>query len=183
MKKIQLLSAILLCISFSSIGQGITPAPADKAVVYFVRASSTGFAINFSYFDSDKLFGLFAGKGYIRYECSPGTHIFWARSENKDFVEAEVEAGKIYFIEAIVQMGWVKAQVRLQPLDPNNKKKMKGILKVINKIPPDSMTEEELKVESVNFKDVIDRGLIKYKEAKEKGESFNRLEKTMFYVN
>jgi hypothetical protein len=183
MKKIQLLSAILLLISLSSIGQGITPAPADKAVVYFVRDSGTGFAINFSYFDSDKLFGLFAGKGYIRYECSPGTHLFWARSENKDFVEAEVEAGKIYFIQAIVQMGLVKAGVRLQPMDPSNKKKMKGILDLINKKPPESMTEEDLKIESDNFKDVIARGLSKYKEEKEKGESFERLEKTMFYVN
>lgn len=183
MKKIHLISAFLLCIAFSSFGQGIPPAPADKAVVYFVRPSGTGFAINFSYFDSDKLFGLFAGKGYIRYECSPGTHLFWARSENKDFVEAEVEAGKIYFVEAVVQMGWVKAQVRLQPLDPNDKKKMKGILKLVNKKPPQHMTDEELKIESGNFTDVIARGLAKHKEAKEKGESFERLEKTMFYVN
>jgi len=183
MKKNQLLSAMLLLISLSSIGQGITPAPADKAVVYFVRDSDYGFAINFSYFDSDKLFGLFAGKGYIRYECSPGTHLFWARSENKDFVEAEVEAGKIYFIQAIVQMGFVKAGVRLQPLDPNNTKKMKGILKVINKKQPESMTEDDLKIETANFKDVIDRGLGKYREEKEKGYSFERLEKTMFYVN
>ncbi len=183
MKKIQLLTAMLLLISLSSIGQGITPAPQDKAVIYFVRDTDYGFAINFSYFDSDKLFGLFAGKGYIRYECSPGTHLFWARSENRDFIEAEVEAGKIYFIQAVVQMGMIKAGVRLQPMDPNNIKKMKGILKVINKKPPESMTEDELQIISADFQDVIDRGLRKYKEEKEKGNSFERLEKTMFYIN
>ncbi|MFZ4522055.1 MAG: hypothetical protein ACOYNC_10130 [Bacteroidales bacterium] len=180
MKKLQLLLAIFICSISASIGQGIPPAPADKAVVYFIRSSNTGFAINFSYFDSDRLFGLFAGKGYIRYECSPGSHLFWARSENKDFVEAEVDAGKVYFIEAIVQMGFVKAAVRLQPIDPTNQRKMKGILKIIEKNEPESLTDEDVKIENEKFQDVITRGLEKYKEEKVNGEKFNRLEKTMF---
>lgn len=108
MNTIPLLSILLLAPVFIH-AQGIQPPPPDKAVVYFVRSSSAGFAINFSYFDSTRLIGIFAGKGYFRYECEPGFHLFWARSENKDFVEAEVEAGKIYLIEAISQMGWVKA--------------------------------------------------------------------------
>src|SRR5688500_8701014 len=84
--------------SVCAVAQIIDPAPADKAVIYFVRPSFLGFAINFSYFDSTRLIGKFKGPAYIRYTCDPGSHLFWARSENRDFVEAEVEAGKIYFI-------------------------------------------------------------------------------------
>ncbi|MEI6682881.1 MAG: hypothetical protein WCO44_09655 [Bacteroidota bacterium] len=135
MKTNLFLITLFLTLTTSLFSQEIPPAPSNKAVVYFVRPSSTGFAINFSYFDSTKLIGIFAGKGYFRYECEPGTHLFWARSENKDFVESHVEAGKIYFLEAVVQMGWVKAQVALEPVDPNNAKKMKGILKVLAKKP------------------------------------------------
>lgn len=181
MKNLSFLIIVFFGITLSSFGQGVKPAPEDKAVVYFVRTSSAGFAINFSYFDSDQFFGLFAGRGYIRYECKPGTHLFWARSENKSFVEAEIEAGKIYFMEAVVQMGFVKAGVRLEPVDPKNAKKMKNILKVIDKKAPETMTDEEIKIEAENFKDVIERGLSKYQEEKGKGDEFGRLEKTMFY--
>lgn len=181
MKRTALLFQFICCFALFTFSQGVEPAPEGKSVIYFVRPSGTGFAINFSYFDSDKFIGIFAGKGYIRYECDPGSHLFWARSENKDFVEAEVEAGKVYFIEAVVQMGWVKAQVVLQPIDPKNAKKMKPLLKLINKKAPEIMTEDEIKIESENFQDVILRGLSNYKEDKESGDTFKILEKSMFY--
>ncbi len=182
MKTVSLFVAFVLYSAFCAFGQGIQDPPEDKAVVYFVRPSGSGFAINFSYFDSDKFIGLFAGKGYIRYECNPGTHLFWARSENKDFIEAEVEAGKIYFVEAMVLMGFVKAQVALLPINPDNPKKMKSLLKVIDKKAPESMTADELAIESENFKDIIARGLNKYREDKEEGDTFKMLEKSMFYI-
>jgi hypothetical protein len=181
MKKHFFLFQYIFCFAILSFSQGVEPAPEGKSVVYFVRPSGTGFAINFSYFDSDKLIGIFPGKGYIRYECDPGSHLFWARSENKDFVEAQLEAGKVYFIEAVVQMGFIKAQVGLQPIDPKNQKKMKPLLNLINKKSPEKMTEDETKIESENFKEIISRGLIKYKEDKEGGETFKVLKKSMFY--
>src|SRR5687768_7278818 len=99
MKKQIFLVVLFLLITISLIAQNIEPAPPDKAVIYFTRTGSLGLAINFSYFDSTKLVGVFNGPKYIRYECEPGTHLFWARSENRSFIEGEVEAGKIYFIE------------------------------------------------------------------------------------
>jgi len=93
------------------ISQIIEPAPSDKAVVYFVRPSTYGWAINFTFFDSTQVIGRFNGGKFLRYECEPGDHIFWARSENKDFVSANLDPGKIYLIEAIPVMGVVKASV------------------------------------------------------------------------
>lgn len=181
MKTFLTLVIFVSCMVFSAAGQNIEPAPADKAVIYFVRPSSLGFAINFSYFDSTKLIGKFNGPAYIRYTCNPGKHLFWARSENRDFVEAEVEAGRIYFIEAIVKMGAVKAAVNLDPVDPENEKRMKKILKLIDKKSSESFSEEELEVEERKMNDVVVRGLEKYNNDKLKGKARPGLDKSMYY--
>jgi hypothetical protein len=161
--------------------QNIEPAPADKAIVYFVRTSSLGFAINFSYFDSTRLIGKFNGPKYIRYECNPGPHLFWARSENKDFVEAEVDAGKIYFIEAIPRMGAIKAGVQLKPLDLTDQKAVKKVLDLLDKKPSESFTALDIEMETRDMQDVIDKGMKKYKEEKAKGVVYDRLERNMYY--
>lgn len=165
----------------SASGQKLEPAPEGKAVVYFVRPSSLGFAINFSYFDSAQLVGKFNGPKYIRYECEPGTHLFWAKSENRDFLEAEVEAGRIYFIEAVVKMGAVKAAVNLRPVDPADTKAMTKILKLLDKKPSESFSSEELQAEANGMQDIIFKALEKYKEDKGKGKTGPRLEKSMYY--
>ena len=183
MKKIAAILLLGTAIQVTCKSQEIPPAPADKSVVYFVRASGLGFAINFTYFDSTKLIGKSNGTNYIRYECEPGHHLFWARSENRDFVEAEVEAGKIYFLEVVPQMGAIKASVQLKPVDPSNEKTMKRILKIFNKKGPETFSPGELEKEAENSKDVMERGLEKFREEKEKGKKTDRLEKEMYYKN
>ena len=180
MKK-QLAVLALVLITSSLVAQDMEPAPTDKAVIYFTRTSSLGFAINFSYFDSTTVIGVFNGPKYIRYECEPGKHLFWARSENRDFVEAEVEAGKIYFIEALVKMGAVKAGVELEPVDPSDTKKMEKILKLMGKKESESFTAEELQKETERLGDAITSGLQKYEEDKKKGKTNAQLNKNMFY--
>ncbi len=185
MKKVIITAAIIFFGSLFCTAQVIAPAPPDKAVVYFARISSLGLAINFSYFDSATLIGKFNGPKYIRYECAPGPHVFWARSENKDFVEAELEAGRIYLIEAVPMMGAFKASVRLEPIDPKNKKDQKRItkiLKLMTKIPAESFTAEELEKDAKDLEEVIKRGLEKYAEEKAQGNIMERLEKTMNYI-
>ena len=159
--------------------QEIAPAPDDKAVVYFIRASSMGFAIKFTYLDSASVIGRFNGPKYIRYECAPGHHLFWARSENRDFVEAEVEAGKIYFIEAMPQMGALKAGVHLKPVDPTDEKTLKRILKLMKKKKPESFTREELEKETERASEIIERGLERYQQEKEGQKPITRLENSM----
>ena len=183
MKKIAAILLFGILFQIKSQSQEIPPAPAEKSVVYFVRASGLGFAINFTYFDSTKLIGKGNGTNYIRYECEPGHHLFWARSENRDFVEAEVEAGKIYFIEVVPQMGAIKAGVQLKPVDPSNEKTMKRILKLLDKKTPENFSAEELEKEAENSKDVMERGLEKYREEKEKGKKTDCLEKEMYFKN
>lgn len=94
-----------------------------KAVVYFVRTSSTGFLINFRYFDYDKFIGKFAGRGYIRYECDPGEHAFWVGASNSSYVTANLEEGRIYVIETIPVTGMAYAKVNIEIPDRLNSKK------------------------------------------------------------
>ena len=164
-----------------AMGQIIGPAPMDKAVVYFARPSSNGLPANFSYYDSIKFIGRFNGQKYIRYECEPGSHLFWAVSEKKDFVEAEVEAGKIYFILANPVMGVTKVRVELLPIDPSDEDMMGIILKLINKKPPVVFSQSTLD-EGTN-EDQILKAIEEYKWEKGKGIKHTRLEKSMYYKN
>ena len=148
MKKIAVFFLTNILFYSRIVSQEIPPAPTDKAVVYFVRTSGLGFAINFSYLDSATLIAKQNGTGYVRYECVPGKHIFWARSENRDFVEAEVEAGKIYFLEADPTMGAIRAAVQLRPIDPSKSDVMKRIFKLMNKKKPENPNPDDLKKES-----------------------------------
>jgi hypothetical protein len=180
--KNSIITTLLICLCTSvCVCQNIALAPAEKAVIYFVRPSSLGFAINFSYFDSTKLIGKFNGPKYIRYECDPGNHLFWARSENKDFIEAEVEAGRIYFIEAIPRMGALKAAIELIPLNMKDQKEVKRVMDLLEKKPSESFTSLELEMETREMEDVIAKGMKKYREDKAKGVVFEKLEKSMYY--
>jgi hypothetical protein len=177
------LFAILLCISISSsaVSQVIAPAPQDKSVIYFVRTSSLGLAVNFSYFDSTKLIGRFNGPKYIRYECKPGKHLFWARSENRDFIEADLQPGKIYFLKAKPNMGFAKAQVYLEQVDPNDPKEMKNILKLMAKRPSEQFTEAKLLQDTKDLQNVIERGMAEYAKDKLNGTEFLFLEQSLYY--
>lgn len=108
---------IITYTSFDNGGEEVklqNPQP-GKAMVYFVRAGDlTGFLINFRHFADNKFIGKFAGSGYLKYECDPGKHIFWVSSSNVKFINAELEADKIYVIETIPIDGIGYAAVRIQ---------------------------------------------------------------------
>src|SRR5690606_10177369 len=124
----------------------------------------------------------FNGTNYLRYECEPGSHLLWARSENRDFVEADLEAGKIYFLEVVPQMGAVKAGVKMYPINPTDEKKMAKVLKLINKKSPSLIVDDLHVPEPENAHEIMVRGLEKYNEEKAKGKRMARLEKTMYYT-
>ncbi|BDD05520.1 hypothetical protein [Aureibacter tunicatorum] len=163
--KTTLLFFFLASIFFFDNTQTIKPAPKGKAVVYFVRSSSLGSAINFTYFDSTKVIGRFNGPKYLRYECQPGKHLFWVRSENKDYIKADLESGKIYVIDVVPQMGAIKASVRLIPVNSEDYR-MKKIKKLISKKDSESFSQKELTTLQIKMEDVINRSLKKYKNLK-----------------
>ncbi len=181
MKLLWFLIPSIFISSFLCNAQGVQPAPPGKAVIYFVRPSMLGFAINFSFFDSTNMIDKFNATGYIRYECEPGNHLFWAKAENKDFIEAEVDSGKIYFVEAVPQMGAITYGVRLIPVYPNDEKRMARLIKFINKQPAVSVVDQAPAKVPQEWSDVITKGMDKFKKDKSSGKDIPRLEKEMNY--
>jgi len=91
------------------------PAP-EKALVYFLRPSGMGFAVNFQIWDGDHFVGLSQAKSYFTYECDPGKHLFLGIAENRVAIEADLETGKSYYIGTNVKMGTWKARMDFTPV-------------------------------------------------------------------
>ena len=133
-----------------------------KSVVYFLRTSNLGAAINFKYFVGEEYLGKFAGKNYARLELEPGKHLLWAKSENLDFMEADLKADAIYLIHVKPKMGGLKAAVRMEVVDTNDTKLFEKVKKLMSKKKPVKMNMK--KAEKVTPK--IKEYLIKYEKRK-----------------
>ena len=90
--------------------------PSEKALVYFMRPSGVGYAINFQIWDSNYFVGLSQAKSFFTYECDPGKHLFLGFAENRVAIEADLEAGKSYYIGTNVRMGAWKARMGFTPV-------------------------------------------------------------------
>jgi hypothetical protein len=168
MKKIFLLFTILF--STLSFGQDYKKPSEGKALVYFTRVGFVGGAINFKYFDGEKYLGKFNTGNYLAYECEPGKHLFWANSENFDFLEADIEAGKVYIVQSLVKAGGFKAAVNLVPLSKNDEDYLKTKEKLVKLI---SNKDKEYKLEvgkelnPTELKELNSKSVEKYNEKKQ----------------
>ena len=83
---------------------------ADKALVRFMRPSGYGYVINFNVLDGEKVIGNSVAKSQFDYLTDPGKHLFIITAENKAFLEADLEAGKTYYVITRVYMGAWRAR-------------------------------------------------------------------------
>jgi hypothetical protein len=148
--------------------QGLTAPAEGKAVIYFARVSSYGALIPFDFFDGNRFIGDFAGKKYLRYECDPGEHLFWASSENKAFMTAQVEAGNAYVVVVDVVMGIGIARVGLSPISSTDKVFPRA-KELIGKKAPVTMSEDKIRSENERLAGFIQEKLSQY-ESKWKNE-------------
>lgn len=88
----------------------------SRALVTFLRPSYFGGAIQFGIWDSDQFVGILEPGSYIQVLVPPGEHLFLARAENWSYVQADLEAGRQYFILAKVFPGIWKARVAYDPI-------------------------------------------------------------------
>lgn len=181
MKKITLL-IILFLSSIPLFSQEFKKPSEGKALVYITRSASAGFAINFKFFDGDNYLGKFNGGKYLVYECEPGEHLFWAKSENFDFVEANLEAGKVYILDAVGKMGGLKAAVQLKPLEKNDEKHLGKIIKVINKNKEVQLNAEELdENDKAEIEELVAKSKGKLEEKRSKKE-IKQITADMYYL-
>ncbi|TDE05919.1 hypothetical protein [Flavobacterium sandaracinum] len=176
----------------TSFSQELIKPNQGKSLVYFTRVSATGFLINFKYFDGEKYLGKFNHGKYLVYECEPGTHLFWSKAENTDFLEAELEADKVYIIDSEPQMGAFKAGVKLMPFDndSNNYKNIKkyerkkeGILQAISGAKEYIISEDDLAEAKKDQEDLVKRSIEKYNKRKAEGEVYPTMKVNANYVS
>lgn len=135
--KIRILALIILLSGFTSLfAQGFQAPKEGNALVYFARISSYGGAASFEFFHQDQFIGVFKGKNYIRYECEAGEQLFWASSENKEFITADLKAGESYIVIVDVIIGAWKAHVGLTPISINDEDKFKRAYALIQEKAP-----------------------------------------------
>ncbi len=166
-----------------SVASQIPPAPADKAVVYFMRMGKFGQGAKFEHYDNNRFIGKFTGLKYLRYECEPGEHFFWVRSENCDYVPANLEAGRNYLIQEVLAAGVWKARVKLYPIDPNEFKRIARMEKKILRKKSIQPTTAQLEKHMQRKQKVIAKGLAKYEIQLAKGKEFRHLEATQYVGN
>lgn len=99
-----------------------THTPAEgKAQVVFLRPSTFGGAIQSSVYDAsrdadDRFIGIVSAKTKVGYTTTPGHHLFMVIAENADFLEADLDAGKTYYVLVSPRPGWWKARFSLLPV-------------------------------------------------------------------
>ncbi|AZI23556.1 hypothetical protein EIH07_11190 [Chryseobacterium taklimakanense] len=131
-----------------------------KSLVYFLRTGA-GPLLNFRIYDNDKFLGALSGFKYMVYECEPGKHMFWAASENRDYVEADLEPNGVYVINAEGQMGAFIASVGLIPLNPNEFRDKRTFYQVVK-----MGKRQDYTPQTADKTENIQKGLERYKDLK-----------------
>ena len=168
MKKQQFILALVACLVWVGVSAQDLEKPSEgKAAVYLMRTSGLGAAINFKYFVNDTYLGKFSGRNYVRVELDAGEQLIWAKSENLDFMEADLKEGAIYLIHVKPKMGGMKAAVRLEVVDTSDEKLMKKVNKLLSNKAPAKLNLK--KAEKVTAK--IPDYLKKYESFRSNGKS------------
>jgi len=128
--------------------------PPDKSVVYVMRPSGFGFAVNFQVWDRDRLIGVSQAKSYFAYVCDPGKHLFIGIAENKVAVDADLAPGKSYYIITEPRMGGWKARLAMTPVSKGSENwdKVEGLKAEMEYVVP---VEEEIRTWDSAKKEVV----------------------------
>ena len=136
----------------------------NKATVYIVRTKSMGSAINFKYFIDDQYIGKWKYGKYMKLELEAGDYLIWAKSENKSFLEAHLDGGKTYVINALPKMGGFKAAVELKAVNNQDEKEMAKVKKYLTTKKLVGFDCDEIKAGQAELSDFIAKSLLDYKE-------------------
>lgn len=150
------------------INQPVVKPSEGKSIVYITR-SGGAMLMNFRVYDKDLFIESLEYGSYFVYECEPGQHLFWAASENRDFVEANFEANKVYVIDLEARMGAFVAAVAAVPQSPKEKRHKKKFYKTVKNELAIKKFQSELSSE--DKENNIKLALEKYKELKDKNSS------------
>jgi hypothetical protein len=145
------------------------PAP-GKALIYFARTQTMGFAVKVKLYADGKFVGLIMSKTYIPLEVDPGKHEFIVEAENAGFLQAEFAPDKIYVVQVAIHMGAMKARTHFE-VARTGSEAMQEFLKTRKDLHALTTTDEGLqwvKEEDPKIQEII-------KKFRDKGEEFEHL--------
>jgi hypothetical protein len=96
---------------------------ADKALVVFMRPSGLGFAVQSSVFDTSDdnpaFVAIVSAKKKVAHYAEPGKRRFMVIGESADFMDAQLDAGKVYYALVTPRFGVWKARFSLRAVHSN----------------------------------------------------------------
>ncbi|WP_340199539.1 hypothetical protein [Ascidiimonas sp. W6] len=168
-----LLLFFLLSLPLWSVAQDTIPSSNEEnknAIIYIVRTSPMASAINFRFFVDGNYVGKFHHNGYLKLYVSPGRHVISAKAENLFVMEAQLEPGKVYAIDAAVQMGAFYAAVQLVPVKVERERHFTRVQKRLAKSSRKTFNNDELKKKTLEYTEIIKKASHKYYKKKKKGK-------------
>jgi hypothetical protein len=89
---------------------------AGKALVVFLRPEERAAAVQAVVYDGTQFVGVVSQSWAVAYDAEPGAHRFMVVSEAADFLDAELEPGRIYYVQVRPRMGAWRARFSFRPL-------------------------------------------------------------------
>src|SRR5262249_6364530 len=101
-------------------GFALDPPQPDKALVVFARPGRMAGYVASVVYDGQDLVAVLMDVTYAAYPTTPVKHRFMVVSEAADFMDGDLEAGRVYFAEVRVRMGIWRGRFSLQPVTPHD---------------------------------------------------------------
>ena len=79
------------------------------AIISFIRDQSFAKEMTFGIWSKDRFLGNLKGETFFQITVPEGKHLFFGKAERWSVLEADVEAGKKYYVHVTVNMGWTQA--------------------------------------------------------------------------
>lgn len=96
----------------------LAPPPEGKGqIVFFREKKFTGAALSFKVREGETELGKLSNGSYFVLPVEPGAHQYAVKSEAKDVLNLEVEAGETYFVITTITMGFMAGHPNLTPSD------------------------------------------------------------------
>jgi hypothetical protein len=113
---IGLMNPGLFCTDLLKPTEEIISPDAENAVITFIRPGNFWKQSLFGLWSPQEYLGTLKGQTYFQVKVKPGKHIFFGKAEHYSVLEAEVEAGKNYYVEFNTRIGWNYAHIQLLPV-------------------------------------------------------------------
>ena len=97
------------------------PTPgANESVMVILRPARTAHGISSIVYEDDQFISIVMARSHVVHRTTPGNHRYMVISESADFMDADLEGGKIYFARAVPRMGAWRARFSLLPITPDS---------------------------------------------------------------